>query len=479
MARRAMRCHVVLLRGFLSFQAHRSNGRRHARDCACPRAVRVLHLRLTTVGVVPESPADRLGGFADVMAVVRGPVRRLFLATLLNALGNGLTLSLFIVYLTQVRDIPVGKATLLLSWMAVVGMAAAPLVGSLTDRFGPRRILMTCTLLMSAAVASYSLIGTLREAFVYCTISALAGAGLWGPNSTMLAQMVTPQMRQRAFGLSFMLLNLGIGLGGLVSATIVSIERPVTFELLYRLDALSFIAVFCVQLGLRGHGGPSPRTPDAVESTQRGWAVVMRDRILWRYTLTSLLLMVCGYGSVDVGLSYFVTVEIGLPVQNIGIILFANTISIVLAQVVVLNHIQGRSRTRLLAGVGLLWAFSWAVNGSAFLAAPGLALVLLCVGQVFFAIGETIWAPVAPAIVNDLAPDDVRGRYNAVQSLLWTFAGTLSPMIAGVFLQRGAGLPWVACIVCGCVIAAVAALSLRRRVSAVVDGREPAPASHS
>ncbi len=421
--------------------------------------------------------ANRASGLADIVALLHGPVRRLFLATLLNALGNGLTLSLFIVYLTQVRDIPVGKATLLLSWMAIVGMAAAPLVGTLTDRLGPRRLLMGCTLAMALAVSSYALIHSLRDAFVFCTIGALAGSGLWGPNSTMLAQMVPSQMRQRAFGLSFMLLNLGIGLGGLISASIVSMDRPQSFELLYRLDALSFIAVFIVQLTLRGHGLPSPKLADDSEAvaSQRGWSLVVRDRILWRYMAAALLLMVCGYGSVDVGLSYFVTVEIGLPVDNIGIILFANTMSIVLAQVFVLNRIQGRSRTRLLAGVGLLWAMSWAVNGSAFLATSTLALVLLCLGQVLFAIGETVWAPVAPAIVNDLAPDDVRGRYNAVQSLLWTFAGTLSPLIAGVFLQRGAGLQWVGCIVLGCLVAAVAALDLRRRVSAVVDGTQESP----
>lgn len=428
-----------------------------------------------------QSATSRVGGVADVLSVVQGPVRRLFLATLLNALGNGLTLSLFIVYLTQVRDIPVGQATVLLAWMAIVGMGVAPLVGTLTDRLGPRRLLMGCTLAMAVAVSSYSLINTLRDAFVFCTLGALAGSGLWGPNSTMLAQMVKPEMRQRAFGLSFMLLNLGIGLGGLISATIVTIERPETFELLYRLDAVSFISVFIVQLTLRGHGGPSPAVADesadsdAPSAADRGWGHVVRDRVLWRYMSAALLLMVCGYGSVDVGLSYFVTVEIGLPVDNIGIILFANTISIVIAQVFVLNRIQGRSRTRLLAGVGLLWALSWTVSGSAFLATPVIALALLCLGQVLFAIGETIWAPVAPAIVNDLAPDDVRGRYNAVQSLLWTFAGTLSPLFAGLFLQRGAGLPWVGCIVLGCLIATVAALDLRRRVSAFVDGRADAP----
>ena len=181
--------------------------------------------------------------------------------------------------------------------------------------------------------------------------------------------------------------------------------------------------------------------------------------------------MVCGYGSIDVGLSYFAVTEVGLSVNRMGIVLFVNTAAIVLAQLTVLRRIDGRSRTRLLAAVGVLWALSWVTNGVAVLPGQTLALVLLCLGQVLFAIGETVWAPVAPAIVNDLAADDVRGRYNAASSLLWTLAGTISPMVAGLFLQRGAGLTWVATLIIGCCVAAVAFLMLHRRVSAHVDGR--------
>lgn len=413
---------------------------------------------------------ERSAGLQELREVLQGPVRRLFLATFINALGNGLTLTLFVVYLTQVRHIPVARATLLLSWMAVVGMAAAPVVGTLTDKFGPRRVLMVCSVGMAAAVFSYGRILTLRDAVIACTAVAVAGSGLWGPNTTMLAACAPAHLRQRAFGLSFMLLNLGIGVGGLVGTTIVDTARPESFELLYRLDALSFTGILLIQLTLKGYGGPSPKSPQAGDD-RRGWAEVLRDRTLLRYLASALLLMVCGYGSIDVGLSYFATTEIGLPVNRLGVVLFVNTAAIVIAQLSVLRRIEGRSRTRLLAAVGLLWALSWVVNGLAVIPGTTGALVLLCLGQVFFALGETVWAPVAPAIVNDLAADDLRGRYNAAQSLLWTLAGTLSPMLAGVFLQRGAGLPWVGSLVIGCLLATVLFLGLRRRVSAHVDGR--------
>ena len=417
-----------------------------------------------------DTPTSSGTGLSETLSLIHGPVRRLFAATLINSIGTGLTLTLFVVYLTQVRNIPISQATLLLSWMAIVGLLVTPLVGTLTDRFGPRSILMWCSLGMAAAVASYAHVRTVRDAFLACTIAALAGSGLWGPNNTMLAQLITPERMQRAFGLNFMLLNFGIGVGGLVSTTIVDISHPSSFEMLYRIDALSFLGIFAIQLTLRSHGGPSPAA-EGDDGARRGWDVVLKDRVLLRFCASALLLMVCGYGSIDVGLSYFAVTEVGLSVNRMGIVLFVNTAAIVLAQLTVLRRIDGRSRTRLLAAVGVLWALSWVTNGVAVLPGQTLALVLLCLGQVLFAIGETVWAPVAPAIVNDLAADDVRGRYNAASSLLWTLAGTISPMVAGLFLQRGAGLTWVATLIIGCCVAAVAFLMLHRRVSAHVDGR--------
>jgi len=275
-----------------------------------------------------------------------------------------------------------------------------------------------------------------------------------------------------------MLLNLGIGMGGLFGTTIVDTARPESFELLYRLDAISFIGIFLIQLTLSNYGGPSPRHESA-DGQRRGWDVVIKDQLLLRYLASALLLMVCGYGSIDVGLSYFAITEVGLKVNRLGIVLFVNTAAIVLAQLMVLRRIDGRSRTRLLAVVGVLWALSWITNGLAVLPSASVALVLLCVGQVFFALGETVWAPVAPAIVNDLAADDLRGRYNAAQSLLWTLAGTLSPMLAGLFLQRGAGLVWVGTLVLGCLASAGAFLALRRQVTAEVDGRIASNIAHT
>ena len=396
----------------------------------------------------------------------------MFAATLINALGNGMTLTLFVVYLTQVRDLRISQATGLLASMSVLSFICSPLSGTLIDKYGPRRLLMFTIPAMAIGVTAIGHIRSFTDALMVGVVTSVAGSGNWSAQSTLVSRMVADDQRQKVFGLNFMILNFGIGAGGLISASIVSIEQSSTFEMLYLIDGCSFLIVWAIIMSLRGYGGPSPAAVDADGEAiaPRGWSYVLRDRLLLRYMVAALLLMVCGYGNMEAGLSYFVTTTVDLPVSRIGIILAANTAAIVLAQAFVLSRIQGRSRSLLLMLVGLLWAVSWVMAAGSAFVGPTLALIILCAGQVVFALGETIWAPVAPAMVNDMAEDDVRGRYNSAQSLLWTVAGTIAPMVAGAFLQRGEGFLWLTSLVLGCLAAAVVFADLRHRVGAKVDG---------
>ncbi len=65
----------------------------------------------------------------------------------------------------------------------------------------------------------------------------------------------------------------------------------------------------------------------------------------------------------------------------------------------------------------------------------------LIVAMSTFALGETLWSPVAPALLNELAPEHLRGRYNSFQSLLWGVSGAIGPMITGLFFLSTSSVP--------------------------------------
>jgi MFS family permease len=201
-----------------------------------------------------------------------------------------------------------------------------------------------------------------------------------------------------------------------------------------------------------------------------------------------LVLTTCGYAQIEVGFTAFATTVAEVTPRVVGWALAANTLTIVLAQLFVIRALQGRSRTFALAGVGVLFAAAWLVLGGAGLV-DGSNALLAALGVVacaaVFALGETLLSPVMPALTNALATDELRGRYNAMGSMIWGISGIVGPVTAGPLIGAGRGGLWVVLVVTGSLVASVIALSLRPLLTAEQDGRtgsldtvpEPEPAN--
>jgi MFS family permease len=121
-----------------------------------------------------------------------------------------------------------------------------------------------------------------------------------------------------------------------------------------------------------------------------------------------------------------------------------------------------------------VWSLSWVVIASSAAVDGWTAVMLVVVGLGVFGLGETLWAPVAPAIVNDLATEELRGRYNALQSMTWTVAMIIGPALAGLLIGNGLVHVWVGCTVGGTAVAALLFARLGRHLTAAQDGVAPA-----
>ena len=399
-------------------------------------------------------------------------VRRVLFGNALAAIGSGLTLPLLIIYLGQVRGLGTTVGGFVVAYIAVVQLLLLPVAGILVDRLGPRPVLMGGLLVQGTGVALLTQVDSVPTAYAVATVISVGSAFSWGPQSALLGRLTTPAERTRIFGIQFMILNLGIGIGGIVAAVVVDVTDPATFELLYVMDALTYLLYVVVLATLRGVGVGRAAVEGQVDA-QGGYREVLQDRRLVRIVALGLVLMTCGYGSLEVGLPVIVTVVNGLSVSWVAIAFAVNTATIVVVQLFTLRLIGGRSRSRLLAVVAGLWAVSWLLLGMSGTLPLTLAIVAICLSTAVFALGETLSAPIMPSLVNDLAPGHLRGRYNAVQSITWGVSGALGPAIAGVMLGAGLEAAWLALVVAGLVVAAVLALRLRRTLTPALDGRAP------
>ena len=99
--------------------------------------------------------------------------------------------------------------------------------------------------------------------------------------------------------------------------------------------------------------------------------------------------------------------------------------------------------------VGWIWALSWAIAGIAAITHDFLAGVLISLSQVIFAVGEMIWSPTSPSLTNDLAPDALRGRYNAIMGIQWNVAGVIGPAMVGILLGNRLSNLWIVLMIVG------------------------------
>lgn len=391
--------------------------------------------------------------------------KRLLVGILLNALGGGLTMTVIVVYLHRIAQLPLTTASLVLSWMAVIGLATGPMFGHLVDKYGPRKIMIYSIALEAISVSAWALVRTPGMAYLVSFFVAFAQAGVWAPQSTMMARMVDEESRQKLFGLSFMMLNLGLGVGGIFSSAIVDINNPDSFTKLFLLDAFSYLVFLAIVFTLREFGGP---IPEEHKKDDQGFREILRDKPFIKIQSVKLLLLMCGYSALDAGLPPLLTEFGGLNIKNLGPLWAVNTGVIVLGQIFVINKLIGRSRTKLIGVVGLIWATSWAIVGFGISLNFALTGAVIAVGV--FAVGEMIWSTIGISITNDMAPEHLRGRYNSIDGLIWVLAAAIGPAISGVMLEHELVYQWIGFLVIGQLLGGYLGVRMRKHLTEKQDG---------
>jgi MFS family permease len=384
-----------------------------------------------------------------------------------SAVGSGLTLPFLLVYLHELRGLGLGEAGLALSVVALAGFAGNPAGGSLVDRVGGRATLLAGLGFAAAGSAWLAFVAGAWQAYAAAATLGFGLAVLWPARTALLATVVPAERRSSAYGLGHAAMNVGLGAGALLAAAIVDPSSPRTFQAIYLLDAASFVAFVPLVLRLRVSGA---KLEKAAASGPRGYRLVFRDRAFLRLWGLTALIVCFGYAQYSAAFPAFATGEGGLDAHQLALAFAANTIAVAVAQLPVLRALRGRRRTSALAlafgATGLAWTVVLA-GGQAPSSAGAAAVFTLAMAVL--GIGETLLSPSAPALANDLAPDELRGRYNGVYTLAWTTGFAAGPALAGVFLAAGAANALIGCAIAACAIGTAGSLRLARSLSPAMD----------
>ena len=175
------------------------------------------------------------------------------LGGLMNAFGNGLVLPFLLIYLHNERD-RARRGRARARHQRRRELVSGPIAGALVDRVGGELMLTVALGFLAVGFGAYAFVETLAGLLAGAVTEI--GNGMAGPaQSTLLTGLTTREQRPATFGMQRVVMNLGIGLGG-VAGGFIATE---SFRALFVLDALTFVAyAFVLNAFVPDPAGASP-----------------------------------------------------------------------------------------------------------------------------------------------------------------------------------------------------------------------------
>ncbi|MER7927582.1 MFS transporter [Streptomyces sp. NPDC096057] len=389
----------------------------------------------------------------------------LWTSTLVNRLGAFVS-TFMALYLTLDRGYSATYAGLVASLYGLGGVVSSLGAGVLTDRIGRRPTLLIA---QSSTAASVALLGFMHDPVAIAAVACLVGAASNASRpavQAMMADIVRPEDRVRAFSLNYWAINLGFAVSSMAAGFIAEVSYRAGFLLEAGMTAVCAVVVF---LRL-----PESRPPVAADAGKGaadavGLGTVLRDgRFMSVVGLSFLVAVVFQQGSVGLPVAMG---EAGFTPADYGTAIAVNGFLIVVLQIPVTRLIEHRDAKRLLVVSSILAGYGFGLT--AFAGSVGVFTLTVCV----WTLGEMINAPTQTGLVVRLSPVQGRGRYQGMYTLSWAVAALVAPLMSGAVIDHfGAEWLWAMCAAVG-TVAAVGYGALMRRVPAAGPTAVEAPAA--
>ncbi|MEU0600131.1 MFS transporter [Streptomyces sp. NPDC006393] len=379
----------------------------------------------------------------------------LWTSTLVNRLG-AFVATFMALYLTLDRGYSASYAGLVASLHGLGGVVSSLAGGVMADRLGRRPTLLVA---QSSTALSVALLGFVRDPVAIAAVAFLVGMASNASRpavQAMMADIVRPEDRVRAFSLNYWAINLGFAVSSMAAGFIAEFSYLAGFLIEAGMTAVCAVVVF-LRLPESRPSGPAAR--EAKQDV--GLGAVLRDRrFMGVVGLSFLVALVFQQGSVGLPVAMG---RAGFTPADYGMAIAVNGILIVALQIPVTRLIERRDPKRLLVVSSLLAGYGFGLT--VFAGSVGVFALTVCV----WTLGEMINAPTQTGLVVRLSPVHGRGRYQGVYTLSWSVAALVAPLMSGTVIDHlGAGWLWGSCAAVG-TAAGIGYGALMRRLPAQED----------
>ncbi|MFJ8585650.1 MDR family MFS transporter [Streptomyces sp. NPDC093595] len=368
----------------------------------------------------------------------------LWTSTLVNRLG-AFVATFMALYLTLDRGYSATYAGLVATLHGLGGVISSLGAGVMTDRLGRRP---TMLIAQSSTALSVAVLGFMEHPVAIAAVAFLVGAASNASRpavQAMLADLIPPEDRVRAFSLNYWAINLGFAISSAGAGFLAEYSYRAGFLAEAAMTLACAVLIFVKIPESRPEQAPGT-AGKAAAGPEVGLGTVLRDgRFMGVVGLSFLISLIFQQGYV--GLPVAMGAD-GFTSADFGTAIAVNGVLIVALQIPLTRYIEHRDPRSLLVLSALLAGYGFGLT--AFAGSVAVYALTVCV----WTVGEMINAPTQTGLVVRLSPVHGRGRYQGVYTMSWSVAALVAPLLSGWVIDRfGAPWLWGMCAVLGTVAA--------------------------
>lgn len=316
--------------------------------------------------------------------------------------------------------------------LGLIGMArvlallvSAPLSGLIADRVDRRRLLLATSLValvFSAALALATSFGFVSIWLIYAAVIAVATASAFElpARQALLPTLVPAEHLPNALSLNIIAWQLAAVVGPSLAGLMIARRGA---ELVYWIDAVSFLGVAAAALLIRTAAGPAQLPPLSFHAALEGLRFVFRTPLIASTMLLDFFATFFGAALTLLPLFADQVLQVG-PVE-LGWLYAAPSVGAVVAAATLTSVKIPRQGLVLLCTVALYGAATVVYGLSTWLP---LTLLALALGGG----ADTVGMVIRGTVRNLLTPNELRGRMTAVNMLFFAGGPQLGELQSGV-----------------------------------------------
>ena len=346
--------------------------------------------------------------------------RVMSLSTLINTFGNGLFMTVEVIYFTLIVGLSPAKVALALSIAGGVALSVSVPAGHISDRFGPRNIASLAMVLEGLLMFALLSVHTYFPFLIVNIGMAVLGNISQTMRMATIAKLGEGEERVAIRAYQRAVTNFGISLGTVFAGIALAINTPLAYQLLLAGDALTFILAGYVFL----------KMPYFEPTVERGEPITFQALRDMRFVGATALNAINSLHFVlqSVAIPLWVVRETTAPRWWVSVIMMVNTVAVMLFQVA-----ASKGSGPVFAGAKLYRRASLAISIACILYSMShgvgaiTASAILILASAVHVYGELIGSAGSWSIGFGLADEKHQGQYQGVWSLSWGLGGTLGP----------------------------------------------------